>query len=298
MVVQFAAMKKDLQDRLAAPARERTRAKVRTGKVQTSGARKVAQIAVLDRAARLLLALGHSAETTTLNDAARRSGLSKATAFRILATLMGEGFVLQDAATSSYRLGVAPLKLATSVLDGFAVHAAARQVMRAVCDELNETVVLSVEDGDTRVNIHAVECTNAIGSSHRIGEPRPLYASAASRILLAAKPDDWINSYLKRVKASQPSAFKLIDLKALWRDIRRVRQTGFASTAGEISPQAHAFAAAIKDGDGRTIAALHVAIPKGRFTRRIEARCGEVLQRAVASITGGLTATHVKRGKI
>jgi IclR family acetate operon transcriptional repressor len=247
------------------------------------------RIAVLDRAASLLFGLAQSTQPTTLNEAARLSGLSKATAFRILSTLTEEGFVVQDAATSSYRLGVMPLRLATSVLDSFPFQTVARQAMRAVCDELNETTVLSVIDGDSRVSIDAVECSNAIGSSRRIGEPRPLHVGAAGRTLLSALPDEEVAAYMER--AIKAGTMSRAAKTRVWEEVRRTRRTGFASSAAEISPAVHAVATGIKGPDGSTLASLHVSIPSGRLTPRIEDKCRRLLARAARDIARGISAS-------
>jgi IclR family transcriptional regulator, KDG regulon repressor len=253
-----------------------------------AGRRDAGRIAVLDRATALLLALAQSPSPATLNEAAKHAGLSKATAFRILATLTEQGLVEQDEATSSYRLGIAPLRFAMAVLDGIPVHGVARPVMRQVCDMLNETVVLSVRDGDFRVNVDAVECTNAIGSSRRIGESRPLHFGPASRVMLAALSDEEIEAYLKRHRLTKGAGGNPAFREALWRDIRKARRTGIVSMAAEASQEALAMATAIRSPDGRPIAAIYVAIPRGRFSSRVEARCGQALQRAAAEIERAL----------
>ena len=254
-------------------------------------------IAVLDRATALLAALALSPTPATLNEAAKQAGLSKATAFRILATMTEHGLVEQDEATSSYRLGIAPLRLGMAVLDGIPMHRVARPVMRAVCDMLNETVVLSVRNGDLRVNIDAVECTNAIGSSRRIGEPRPLHVGPASRVMLAAMSDAQIQAYLKRHQLTKNGSSHTAYRAALWKDVRRVRRTGLASMDAEASPEAQAIATAIRAPGGSAIAAIYVAIPRGRFSRRVEARCGQALRRAAGQIEKALAAAELEAGR-
>ncbi len=240
---------------------------------------------MLDRAIELLTGLAQLQRPATLNEAAQLAGLSKATAFRILSTLAQHGLVEQDGHDASYRLGISTLKLATAVLDGIEVDAIAKPVMRSICELLNETVVLSVRDGDFRVNIDAVECTNAIGSSRRVGEPRPLHAGAPSRVLLAAMPDVEIESYVKRHRIGAKSDGGPAYVEQLWRDVRKARRTGLASMPAEMSPESHAIATPIRDAAGRTVAVLHVAIPRGRLTSRLEARCGRALLRAAAEIS-------------
>lgn len=257
--------------------------------------RDVAHVAVLDRATALLLALARFSHPASLNDAAAAANLSKATAFRILSTLSEHGLVEQEAATASYRLGIVPLRLATSVLESIPVHPVARPLMRSVCDMLNETVVLSVQDGDFRVNVDAAVCTNAIGSSRRIGEPRPLHAGAASRVLLAAMSDAEIEAYLKRQRLSGKTTGSPAYLEGLWKDVRKARRTGLVSSAAETSPAAQAIATAVLGPDGRALAALHVAIPQGRFSPRVEERCGTALLRAAAEISRTMAASQARR---
>jgi DNA-binding IclR family transcriptional regulator len=164
--------------------------------------------------------------------------------------------------------------------------------MRAVGEMLNETVVLSLREGDNRVNIDAVECTNAIASSRRIGEPRPLHAGAPSRILLSSLSDEEIEAYIKRHRlAAKRGNGGPAYVEALWKDVRKARRTGLASMQAEISPESHAVATVIRDESGATVAALHVAIPRGRISPRIDARCGQALLRAAAEISRGLAST-------
>jgi|LNFM01.1.fsa_nt_gb IclR family acetate operon transcriptional repressor len=250
-----------------------------------NGRRDTGKIAVLDRATALLVALSHFTRPATLNEVAQKADLSKATAFRILSTLSEQGFVEQDASTASYRLGIAPLQMAMAVLDGIDVHAKARPVMRTITETLNETVVLSVRDRDHRVNIDAVECTNAIGSSRRIGEPRPLHSGAASRVHLAVMSDAEIESYLKRHRPTAKGEAGPAFLDNLWKDIRKARRTGLVSMPADFSPESMAVATIVYDPAGEPIAALHVAIPRGRFSPRVEQRCGQALLRAASEIT-------------
>src|SRR4051794_41345302 len=59
----------------------------------------------VDRAAALLLALGDSQGEAGVTELARRLGLHKSTASRLLATLQKRGLVEQDDETGKYRLG-------------------------------------------------------------------------------------------------------------------------------------------------------------------------------------------------
>ncbi|MBI3746517.1 MAG: helix-turn-helix domain-containing protein, partial [Chloroflexi bacterium] len=60
----------------------------------------------VDRAASLLLALGETAGEAGVTELARRLGLHKSTASRLLSTLERRGLVEQDEETGKYRLGL------------------------------------------------------------------------------------------------------------------------------------------------------------------------------------------------
>src|SRR3989442_10207656 len=66
----------------------------------------------VDRAAALLLALGESQGEAGVKELARRLGLHKSTASRLLATLERRGLVEQDDESGKYRLGLVVIRLA------------------------------------------------------------------------------------------------------------------------------------------------------------------------------------------
>ncbi len=74
----------------------------------------------VDRAAALLIALGDSPGEAGVTELARRLGLHKSTASRLLGTLQKRGLVEQDGETGKYRLGLAVIRLARIRRRGYA----------------------------------------------------------------------------------------------------------------------------------------------------------------------------------
>ena len=81
----------------------------RTGDAMTLDGNAVRSV---DRAAALLLALGESHGEAGVTELARRLGLHKSTASRLLATLEKRGLVEQDEESGKYRLGLVVIRLA------------------------------------------------------------------------------------------------------------------------------------------------------------------------------------------
>ena len=247
-------------------------------------------IEAVDRAARILLALATSPRHTSLIEVANRSGLSKPTAFRLLATLVAEGLATQNSETASYSLGVLPLGLASAALRSFPVRDIARPIMQTMREKVNESVVLAVREGDFRVNIDCVEAINTISQTQQIGVPIPLYAGAASRVFLAAMDDDELEAYLARTPLVSFSDTTIIEREAILGAIAQVRTSGYARSSAEFTAGGHAVACAIRNPAGRAIASLHVSIPRSRASEDLVARClgalksgSDALERAIAA---------------
>jgi DNA-binding IclR family transcriptional regulator len=255
---------------------------------RSTGKDENASIETVDRAARILLALAASSRQSTLVEIAARTRLSKPTAFRILATLVADGFAVQNEQTAAYALGVAPLQLASAVLRDFPIRDTARPVMQAISDRLHETVVLSIRQGDFRFNIDSVEAMNAIGQTQQIGIGIPLYAGAASRVLLAGLDEREIEAYLGRTALVAYSDTTLVEPDRLRAEIGRIHSEGYAISSAEFTPGGHAVACAIKGPDGRPVAALHASIPRSRASQDLIQSCIEQLRLGTETISRAL----------
>ena len=262
------------------------------GRRDTAGEPRMDQSAIeaVDRAGRILFALAASPRESSLLEIANRAALSKPTAFRILATLVAEGLATQNRETASYRLGVLPLGLASSVLQSIPVRSIAYPIMTSIRDKVNETVVLAVRDHDFRVNVDAVEALNAISQNQQIGLPIPLYAGATSRVFLAAMEPPELAAYLDRTKLQSFSDTTLIDRARLEIEIQRVRKQGFALSTAEFTVGSIAVARIVRDRAGKPVAAMHVSIPRSRATEDLIERCAAALKTGVETLERALAA--------
>jgi len=280
--------------RATTPAAKKTKgaAKGLGARREPAGEPRMDQSAIeaVDRAGRILFALAASPRESSLPEIANRAGLSKPTAFRILATLVAEGLASQNRETASYRLGVLPLGLASSVLQSIPVRAMARTVMTAIRDKVNESVVLSVRDDDFRVNVEAVEAINAISQSQQIGVPIPLYAGATSRVFLAAMEAQELAAYLDRTELQSFSETTIIERARLEGEIERVRKQGFALSTAEFTVGSIAVARVIRARDGSPVAAMHVSIPRSRASEALIERCASALKAGVETLERAIAA--------
>jgi len=102
----------------------------------------------VDRAAALLLALGDGRGQAGVTELARRLGLHKSTASRLLATLERRGLVDQDRESGKYRIGVAVIRLAEQAERTLDLAGIAMPELERLTRAIEEGVALAVlEDG-------------------------------------------------------------------------------------------------------------------------------------------------------
>lgn len=237
-------------------------------------------VTAVDRAARVLMAFTQSWDFLTLPEVAQRAGLSKATAFRILSTLMDEGLVFQNAANSTYGLGALNLRLADIILSDIEIHEQARAVMRQIRDRVNETVVLSVRQGTECYHVDSFESTQSIVHSQPIGVPFPLHAVLPGQVMLASQPDAAVEAYIKSIA---PAA-RTVTARQLRTQIKAIRRDGYAMSSEEPAGGGHGVAVTIPRQDNATTVAMHISFPKGRYTTELEQRCIDALKQAASRL--------------
>jgi DNA-binding IclR family transcriptional regulator len=199
--------------------------------------------------------------------------LPKTTVFRVLSSLVARNFCEWDAEAEKYSLGFELVRLADIRRRQSNVHDVAIPVMRDIRNEVNETVILSVRSEDSRVHIDFVEGLHPMRRMADLGVRAPLYAGAASKVLLAGMEDDEIDAYLDRTDLTAFQKSTITDRNMLWREVRLIRKRGFAESKGELFPGGGALAAPIKDISGKTVAVMDILTPEHRYTAPHRDQC-------------------------
>jgi IclR family KDG regulon transcriptional repressor len=233
----------------------------------------------VDRALDVMNAFTHQRPELSLTEVAAITGLHKATAFRLLATLCHRGMAMKNPVTGVYRLGFGVIALSEVAKTSTGFISQARPFMRRIRDELNETVYLAVRIGDERISLDQLEGLRDIRRVVAIGKPTPLYVGSTSRVLLAAMPDDEIAAYFARTNFEPPFPGAKVDAPILWRAIGDIRRDGYAETYNKRIAEGASISAVVRGPASEALGALTVSIPIGRYT-------AEVRGHAITAITG------------
>ena len=221
----------------------------------------------VDRAASLLLALGESQGEAGVTELARRLGLHKSTASRLLATLQRRGLVEQDAETGKYRLGLVVIRLAERAERTLDLRSLALPELERLARLTHETAGLGVLDNDQVLFVAQADGPNLIAVGDWTGRASTLHANASGKVLLASLAEREVLRIVRR-GLTRYTERTITDLEPLLEDLARVRRRGYATAVSELENGLTAIAAAVHDARGRVIAAVEVWGPAFRLTPR------------------------------
>jgi IclR family KDG regulon transcriptional repressor len=203
-----------------------------------------------------------------LAQVARAAALDKATARRILLTLMSDRFVTQDIVTQRYALGGAVRTLAASVPESPDLRAAAKPVLVGLAAELQMTVFLSVYRDGRAVCLERFHDMHGLEVRWwAVGGSMPLNCGGAPKLLLAYQGDDEIDRLLASpLPAMTPKS--ITDPGILKDRLLRIRRQGWEFAIDDVALGLSALAVPILDEEG----ALLCAVSLGGLTPQMSER--------------------------
>lgn len=223
----------------------------------------------VDKALSLLGAFGKDASSGVgVSELARRTELSKSTAFRLLAVLEKNGAV--ERAGSNYRLGpllnelTAPVAVPEveelrDILTPFLAH---------LYERTRQTVHLAVLEGTHVVYLNKLHGLHHVPAPSRIGGRLPAFCTAVGKILLC-----YNQALIDEVLAEelpQWTTHTVTDPDELRTQLAEAKTRGFAVEREEVMPGLSCIAAPVLNATGAPVAALSISAPTGRFDPHAE----------------------------
>jgi DNA-binding IclR family transcriptional regulator len=194
-----------------------------------------------------------------VTEIARRLGVAKSTAHRLLSTLCARGIAEQVPDTGQYRLGLHLYELGQLAQDRLPMRHVALPLLEELRLTTGHTVHLSIADGPDVLFLDRLQTLRGIPL---VGErPRriALHATSAGKVIAAFDP-------AARAAREKAGFIKLtahtIGTKQEWdQALDQIRRTGFAVSDSDAQLGLASVAAPVRDGQGRARAAVSVAGP-------------------------------------
>lgn len=238
---------------------------------------------VLERATRLLAALGRHPDGVALRALAGESGVPASTCVRLLRDLVALGWADQSGPRGGYRIGPRAAALAHEQPYRGRLVEVVRPAAARLASRLRAQVLLAVLRGSRRLVVLRVE---GDGDPFLLEEQRELYASASGRLLVAALPWRARRRLLDRIGPPPPGSWPGVSTAAeLAAECAAIRRAGLVVNR-PAGGDRNAVAVALPDGEGG-VAALAIGMPKRGWSEERVLRAALALARRLAPRLAG-----------
>jgi len=245
----------------------------------------------LERTARILDAVAAAPDGLTVSRMAGLVGLPQPTTYRLVQRLVGIGYLEEVGSTRLFRLGRRLVALARSSGAATETDRVVRVLLQQLADETGMTAFVAFVSGRRIVVVEACPPATAVGPSVRDGSVYPTHATASGRAILAFRPQDEIDAFLKDAPFAGFSPSTLTGADAFRTALRDVRDAGYATMKDELATGTWAIASPVPaDGPPSFSLGLVTLASLLPASGAKAGRLAPALRQRAADIAGLLTA--------
>ena len=193
----------------------------------------------------------------TLAQVARTAELPRATARRMLLTLVDEGLVAENSGT--FELTPRILQLGFGYLSSLTLTEIATPHLEALSARVGDSSSVAVLDGTDIVYVARVRVRRIMNSSIGLGSRFAAYQTSMGRAILADRTDDEIADIYERSDRSLTTERTVTSLGELMAHINEARTQGYVLLDQELAIGVRSIAAPLRNGRGETLAAINIS---------------------------------------
>ncbi|MHC1761340.1 MAG: IclR family transcriptional regulator [Negativicutes bacterium] len=215
----------------------------------------MSEVQVLDRSLDIIEIVAATQHGLGISQIAEKSGLPKATAYRLITALCSRGY-LQKEHGNTYQVGIKLIEVASYHINELELQTEVRPYLKEIVQQLNLTAHLGVLDQDKVVYVEKQDLFSRFGLYAQIGYRIPAYCSSMGKCLLSALPEDKLLESMRGCHFMKFTANTITDFKTLKQELQKVRGRGWAIDDQEERLGQRCVGAPIYDYRGEMIAAI------------------------------------------
>jgi len=208
--------------------------------------------------------MGEQRKPVTVHETAEGLGVDRATAYRMLMTLVHAGYVMRDSVSKHYRLSFKVLSLARNLVSEDERSTKILACLRRISDLTGETVHYSALERDAAVLVFRAKGNQRVAVDFQIGDRSALHCTSIGKVLLAYQDmratEAIIANGLPKVAPKT-----ITDPDELRRELVRVRAQGYAYDDLEFAPDMRCVAIPVFENGGTVPGGIAISGPSSRF---------------------------------
>jgi DNA-binding IclR family transcriptional regulator len=243
-----------------------------------------APVGVLTKVLKIFELLDSSPGGLQLRNIAEETGMNKSTAYRFLAHLDREGYLVRDL-TGAYLIGPRLMRLGANSTYQATINKLGRPVLEVLRRQTGETVNLGVLDSGEVLYLDVLESPHHFRLSSQTGMRRPINCTALGKAILAWLPPASRDELLANCRMEKRTPQSIIQPSEILVELGRIQRRGYALDNEEVEPGACCVAAPIFDSSDMIAASISVSGPVTRMNRNRVAEVAAAVKSAADEIS-------------
>lgn len=223
--------------------------------------KKTGSSKLLLRASSVLKAFLSDETELSFVDIVNRVGIPKASAHRILESLVECGFLEQSKKNGKYNIGVLLHILGSLYLQSADLAKAAEPVLEAINEIVGHTVSVAIYNKGYITRIIKIGGRSPLNVSVSLGIPTPAYCSSVGKALLSELSETEIDNLYHDEILPKFTSKTITSKTELIKQLNQIKKSGIAFANEEAYEGVAGIASLIRDIDGKGIASIGIGIP-------------------------------------
>lgn len=218
----------------------------------------------LERGMRVLRCFDANHQKQTLSEVAQALSISRATARRVLLTLVDLGYMKQEG--RHFSLTPRVLTFGFSYLTNLSLPGIAQPHINQVSQELGEAISVAILDGEDVVFVARTATPGLVNVAINVGTRFPAHATSSGHVLTANLPTGAREDYLRTVHLHPYTPFTVVDREVLRTELEAAAAQDWAVSANELEVGMLGVAVPIREFPNQVTGAVTVELPASRYS--------------------------------
>ena len=232
-----------------------------------------------------------SAPIWSTDDLIRYARASRSTCYRYIKALQDAG-LLTPVGTSSFVLGPRIIEWDRQIRFCDPIYTTCGPVIQKLSDQTKCSSLLCVLYSDMVMCVREVLRPDAPPELFGRGQKRPLFAGAASKIILAYLPPHQLKSLHQKHRKTIAASGLGADWDAFRESLKAIRQAGHCVTLGEFNPGVRGVAAPLFNKYGKVLGSVGIGGQASRLPEAMLPKVSKRVRDAAAEITRQISTTN------
>lgn len=201
-----------------------------------------------------------------VGEVSRLINLSKSTTHRLILTLESRGWLWRSPENDKYRMGIKFLTFSSISYEGLSSCKEIHHCIQSLSDDINESVILSIWNGDDVVCVDKIEASQSINVSSKIGQCFPIHAGASGLAVLMTMDEETVKGILNKQTLEKYTQKTIIDPDILLQRYFAAKDDGYVISSGEKDEGVTSIACGVFFPYEQVHASIAVVLPDSRAT--------------------------------